>query len=85
MKLTIGDYEIEIKAKKKGQNRFSQKETLNYLCSLEGMFYREGTHLSSKYPILAKWYNKVGLEIHDALDEKGFYDDLKDDSLEKFN
>lgn len=85
MKLTIENFEIEIKAKKKGQKRSSQKETLNFLCNLEGMYYSLSNSTFKDYPGLSKQYERIGLNIHDELDKHGYYDEYKDDSVEKFN
>lgn len=85
MKLTIGDYEVEIKAKKKGQNHFSQKETLNYLSNLEGIYYCEADSTLKEYPDLSKWYASIGINIHDELDKYGYYDEYKNNDLDIFD
>lgn len=85
MKLTIGDYDVEIKAKKKGQKRFSLKETLNYLCNLEGMYYSMSGDSIKDYPNLSRWLETIGHNIHDELDKYGYYDEYKNNDLDIFN
>lgn len=85
MKLTIGEYEVEIKAKIKGQKRYSLKETLNYLCDLEGMYYSEANRTLNDYPNFSRWLETIGYNIHDELDKHGYYDEYKNNDLDIFD
>lgn len=78
MKLTIDNYEIEIKAKSRYSNRFNKNDTLDLLNILAIAFSnsRQRNELEG-YEALAKRDNKNFYNINDFLDSNGFFDDLR--------
>lgn len=77
MTLTINGYEVEIKVKDKGNNRFNKKDTMLFLNSLSLMFdYSCERNINKGYDSLAERDRKSSNEIYDFLYSLGYYDDL---------
>ena len=73
MKLTIAGYEVEIKAKRDGKDRYTKTDTeafLNHLSLLLG-------HSETLDKFMETEANKASFEIYDALDELGVYDKIR--------
>lgn len=73
MKLTIAGYEVEIKAKREGKDRYTKSDTeafLNYLSLLLG-------HSETLDKYMEREANKASFEIYDFLDELGVYDKVR--------
>ena len=78
MKLTIGDYEVEIKAKWRGAERMSKENTMYFLNMIASEMYAASRQRESEgYMALAEESTKMANEIHNLLDSKGFYDNIK--------
>lgn len=78
MKLTIDNYEIEIKAKSSYSNRFNKNDTLDLLNILAIAFSNSRQRNEIKgYTALANRDDENYNNIHDFLDSNGFFDDLR--------
>ena len=78
MKLTINNYEIEIKAKSSYSNRFNKNDTLNLLNILAIAFFNSHQRNELEgYTASANRDYENSNNIHDFLDSNGFYDDLR--------
>lgn len=73
MKLVVGDYEVEIKAKRKFEEKNSKQSAMYFLndisilCSEASAHYRE-----LGLTALDNWAREMGKEIHNTLKENGF-------------
>lgn len=79
MKLTIGDYDVEIKAKKYG-DKFNKQDTLDFLNTLaiataECAFYHRD-YFKQQDSIYDEFYN-MSLEIHNFMEAKGAFKGLE--------
>jgi len=78
MKLTIGNYEVEVKAKRSGAERMNNKDTMYFLNMIASEIYTASRQKEAEgYMALAEESYKAANEIHDLLDGKGFYDDVR--------
>ena len=78
MKLTIGNYEVEVKAKGYGASKMNAEDTQYFLNMIASDLYCAGRQRESEgYKALAQDSYDRANEIHDALDAKGFYNDIR--------
>ena len=78
MKLIIGEYEVEIKAKDTRFNsRCNLEDTMSLLNTLS-IFASEARdhYTATNYDSLAKMADKYGRDIYTAIKEKGCYKDV---------
>ena len=73
MKLTIGDYEVEIRAKRDAESK--TKDFLNQVSSAMWSAYLKNEEMG--YQFLADVQRQMGNDIYDALDAKGYYNSVK--------
>lgn len=78
MKLIIGEYEVEIKAKDtRFKSRFNLDDTMSLLNMLSIYASEARDHYNMNgYDGLANTANKYGRDIYTALKEKGAYKDV---------
>ena len=77
MKLTAGNYEIDIKVKRDYDSRNNKKATEAFLNELIIAFMRTAEEYRiKKYPALYECYFKLGTDIYKALENAGAYDHL---------
>ena len=88
MKFTVENYEIEIKAKKKGNSRYNAKDTMHFMNEIAILFSRYSDYCKLKNEIepkefytgkygVIRQYQDFSSEIHNQLENLGFYDDLR--------
>lgn len=78
MKVVIDGYEVEIKARKVGENKTTTKDTMHILSEIEGWAW-ESARLREKegYAILARATRKEASSIHDTLNSCGYFDKIR--------
>lgn len=75
MKLTIGEYEVEIKAKNTSRDRFNQEDTFNFLNELAIAFSEAGKwNQIQGYDSFTKRFEEKDKDIYKFLSDKGLYD-----------
>ena len=78
MKLTIGNYEVEVKAKGCGASRMNAEDTQYFLNMIASDLYCAGRQRESEgYKALSGESYKMAEQIHDFLSDKGFYNDIR--------
>ncbi len=78
MKLTIGNYEVEVKAKWHGAERMSKEDTMYFLNMMASEMYTSSRQREAEgYMALSKESADMANEIHNLLDSKGFYNDIR--------
>ena len=78
MKLTIGNYEVEVKAKGYGASRMNDKDAQYFLNMIASEMYSASRWREAEnYPALAQESGDMANQIHRALDAKGFYNDIR--------
>lgn len=78
MRLTIGDYEVEVKARSLYNEKMNAKDTQYFLNRLSSSLYQaslKNTDLGWEFR--AEDDLKMSNQIYEALDAKGFYDDIR--------
>lgn len=78
MKLTIGDYEVEVKARHMCHDRTNAADAKAFLNHISSSFFQAS--LKSKelgWEWRAEDETKMAADIYDALDAKGYYDNVK--------
>ena len=78
MKIKIGDYEVEIKAKGVyNKEKFNKQDTMSFLNELS-IVYTDSSkfNMGQGYQALAKCYNESGKEIYETLVTLGLYENL---------
>lgn len=73
MKLTIAGYEVEIKAKREGKDRYTKADTEGFLNHLSLLLRHSEIHDT----YLEREANEVSDKIYDTLDNLGVYDNIK--------
>lgn len=78
MKITMGEYEIDIKAKQvRYHDRMNKADTLDFLNTVAVILGAAVEHYDKKGLFaLKKYYYNMHSELHDQLDAAGLYDDL---------
>lgn len=75
MKLTIGEYEVEIKAKNTWHERFNQEDTFNFLNELSIAFSEAGKwNQIQGYDSFTKNFETKDKDIYKFLSDKCIYD-----------
>ena len=65
MKLTIAGYEVEIKAKREGKDRYTKTDAENFLFHLSLLLSHSETHDT----FMEREANEVSYKIYDTLDK----------------
>lgn len=76
MKLVVNDYVIDIKVKKKHQQRCSLLETMYFLNNCTIAFSNAAKYMTATMPSCAKEFEKMGSDIYAALKAAGAYKDI---------
>lgn len=78
MRVNVGVYEVEIKAKAYGSTRMNKEDTLYFLNMISGALFGDAENLRKKgYEHLAEDSAKKARELHGMLREIGFYDEIE--------
>ena len=88
MKFTVKNYEIEIKAKQERNSRYNAKDTMHFMNEIAIWLSRYSDYCKLKNEIepqefytgeygVIRQYQDFSSEIHDQLENLGFYDDLR--------
>lgn len=79
MRVIVGDYEVEVKAKIHGlSERMNKKDTLYFLNMISAALYGDADSLRTKgYNFLAEDSLKKARELSGMLREIGFYDEIE--------
>ena len=81
MTLTIGGFEIEIKARKSNHDNYNLADTQSFLnemaCNLLALANYMSKSDSETIQKCAKYIRDDKNDIHNALDEMGYYDDIR--------
>ena len=74
MKVKIGEYVVEINARKEWHEQNNQKDTEAFLTHLACAFWDASHHMENKgFPYTAKGYKEDALSINDYFDQKKTY------------
>ena len=76
MKLVIGNYEIELKARniKEGENRMNKQSTIQAMADMELAYWWAGKYSEVRnYKGHIKTFYEKAHEIHEALKQIGYY------------
>lgn len=77
MKLTIGNYEVDIRARYKGAQHAERWATLAFLNSVSLWAYEAGEYNKLLHcNATAKVANDAHLDVYNALDARGYYKGL---------
>ena len=80
MKIAIGNYEIDIKAKRPYSPKANKGDTFAFLCSLSSYAYEAAERREQLgCPALAKEAHQIGEEIYNFLDGKHYFDDVREE------
>ena len=78
MKLVIGYYEVDVKAKYVAESRANKEATTYFLNSIAAALNAQAEKEEKLgLPLAAKKTSQDAMQIHDFLDSKHFYDDLR--------
>ena len=79
MKINIGTYELDIRARYNGERRYSEKVTMDFLNTLSLLYGYAAELVKIQYPEIgrANFYRNPAQRIFKALDAEGFYDDVR--------
>lgn len=76
MKLVIGDFEVEVKAKRKGTDRNNVLDTMFFLNNASMAYTAAYLQFKSEgHPYMAEEFRKMGDDIYSMLDKAGAYKD----------
>ena len=80
MLLTIGDYTVDIKARKTRDTRNSKDATMSFLCEFAKLSMEAAELHEERRGVngLTKKYKQWFCDIYDALDTEGYFDSIKD-------
>lgn len=78
MKITIGNYEIDIKVKRPYSPKANKGDTFALLCLMSSYAY-EAAEMREQigFHLLAKEARQIGEEIYNFLDDKHYFDDVR--------
>lgn len=84
--LKIGDYEVEVRARKLNELRdtqFNERDTQYFLNDIGWAYSHAADHLKAADSLgLSKECVLKLIDIHTALDKLGFFDDLRDQPID---
>ena len=75
MKLTVANYEIDIKVKKTWENRNNEEALMYFLNQVSIAFKEASEHMTENgYNALAEDYEEKSMDIYNVIKARGFYD-----------
>lgn len=81
MLLTIGDYTVDIKARKTRDTRNSKDATMNFLCEFAYLSTEAAELHEERSGVngLTKKYKQWFCDVYDALELEGYFDSIKNE------
>lgn len=78
MKLTIGNYEVEIKAKGMFAEKMNKEDTMYFLNKISSVCYQASLQSRAQgWEFRADDEQEMSTQIYEFLDNKGFYNDIR--------
>lgn len=81
MLLTIGDYTVDIKARKTRDTRNSKDAAMQLLCEIANLSMEAAELREDRRGVngLSKKYKQWFCDVYDALEQEGYFDSIKNE------